>query len=89
MISLIKQLKSDRNVQVELKAKTAFQTAQKSEDKARDKILTKKMDSQKSVWELKKILPAYQQIVKSYKNTVYGAKAKEKLDSLQDEVGQE
>ncbi len=86
MITLIKQLNTDKNIQVELKAKTAFQAALKSEDKARDKISKRKLDPKKSARELKNILPAYEQIVKSYENTVYGAKAKEKTDSIQKEI---
>ena len=86
MITLIKQLNADKNIQVESKAKTAFLLAQKAEDKARNKITKDKLDPKKSARELNHVLPAYQQIVKSYENTVYGAKAKEKTDSIQKEV---
>lgn len=86
MNSLLKLLKTDKNIQVELKAKTAFLTALKNEGKVRDKISKKNIDPQKNARELKKVLPAYQQIVKTYGNTVYGVKAKEKTDSIQKEI---
>ena len=70
MITLIKQLNTDKNIQVKLKAKTAFLLAQKSEDKARNKITKDKLDTKKSARELNHVLPAYQQIVKSYENTI-------------------
>ncbi len=86
MVSLIKELKSDKNIQIELKAKTAFLLAQKSEDKAREKITKKKLDPKKSARELNNVMPAYQQIVKTYEKTVYGQKAQEKCDAIQKEI---
>lgn len=86
MISLIKQLKTDKNIQVELKARTVFQAALKSEDKAREKITKEKLNPKKSARELKNVLPAYEQIVKTYENTLYGKKAKEKTELIQKEI---